>query len=163
MSLTKAVLHFAAPLPKLESLERFLFVGPHPDDIEIGAGATIAKLSAAGKQICFLICTDGRFGNGHVPNMGPSAVASLRQQESIRSASLLGVKDVRFLGLSDGGFYDQAAVVRGIAQVVGDFLPEAIFAPDPSVSSECHADHLNVGKAVRQVACFAPYAGIMAE
>ena len=37
-----------------------------------------------------------------------------------------------------------------------------ILAPDPSVTSECHADHLNVGSAARQVACFAPYGGIMA-
>ena len=42
MSITKAVLHFAAPLPKIESFDRFLFLGPHPDDIEIGAGATAA-------------------------------------------------------------------------------------------------------------------------
>ena len=40
--------------------------------------------------------------------------------------------------------------------------PDVILAPDPCVTSECHADHLNVGKAARQVAYFAPYEGIMA-
>ena len=60
MSITKAVLRFAAPLPKIEQFDRFLFLGPHPDDIEIGAGATAAKLAAMGKQVTFLICTDGR-------------------------------------------------------------------------------------------------------
>ena len=69
MSLTKLVLHFAAPVPKIESFERYLFIGPHPDDIEIGAGAPAAKLAAMGKTICFLVCTDGRFGEGNSPPM----------------------------------------------------------------------------------------------
>ena len=163
MSLTRAVLRFAAPLPDLESKERFLFLGPHPDDIEIGAGATAAKLAAAGKTICFLICTDGRFGGGQVPQLSPDELATLRKMEALQSASLLGVKDVRFLGLSDGGFYEWSELLNGIAAVVADFQPEVIFAPDPWVSSECHADHLNVGKAARQIACFAPYDGIMAQ
>ena len=64
MSLTRAALRFAAPLPDIERFQRFLFIGPHPDDIEIGAGATAARLAAAGRELCFLICTDGRFGTG---------------------------------------------------------------------------------------------------
>ena len=59
MGLTKLAIKFAAPFPKVESFERYLFLGPHPDDIEIGAGATVAALAAQGKTICFLICTDG--------------------------------------------------------------------------------------------------------
>ena len=43
MSMLKWVLKAAVPIPKLESYQRFLFVGPHPDDIEIGAGATEAS------------------------------------------------------------------------------------------------------------------------
>ena len=43
MSMLKWVLKAAVPIPKLESYQRFLFVGPHPDDIEIGAGATAAS------------------------------------------------------------------------------------------------------------------------
>ena len=54
-------------------------------------------------------------------------------------------------------------MVERLAQVVGEFQPDVILAPDPCVTSECHADHLKVGKAARQVAYFAPYSGIMAE
>ena len=39
MSLTRLALRFAAPPPRVESFDRYLFLGPHPDDIEIGAGA----------------------------------------------------------------------------------------------------------------------------
>ena len=50
MSLLPFVLRLAAPAPQLEAYDRFLFLGPHPDDIEIGAGATAAKLAAMGKK-----------------------------------------------------------------------------------------------------------------
>jgi LmbE family N-acetylglucosaminyl deacetylase len=163
MSLIKLILKAAVPIPKIENYQRFLFVGPHPDDIEIGAGATAAKLAAMGKDVCFAVCLDGRFGDGNAPEgiRGDKLVA-LRKQEAIASAAKLGVRDVRFLDLCDGGFYEQKELVEKIAQVVGDFRPDVILAPDPDVTSECHADHRNVGAAARQVAYFAPYSGIMA-
>lgn len=163
MSLTRAGIRFAAPLPRIEDSRRVLFIGPHPDDIEIGAGATAAKLASAGKELCFLICTDGRYGDTYIP-VGTSAqeLIAVRQKEARRSAALLGVGDVRFLGLSDGGFYTTEALRQGMAEVIGDFGPELIFAPDPRVGSECHTDHLNVGEAAMRLAYFAPYAGIMA-
>lgn len=163
MNLTRAVLRFAAPLPRLEDYQRFLFIGPHPDDIEIGAGASAAKLARAGKDICFLICADGRFGGGYVPELSPDELAAVRKEEAICSARALSVNDVRFLGLSDGGFYAMEDLLRGMAQVIGDFQPQVIFAPDPCVTSECHIDHLNVGNAARRLSCFAPYRGIMAQ
>ena len=162
--LTSLVLHFAAPLPDIESFQRVLFIGPHPDDIEIGAGATAAKLAAAGKAVTFLICTDGRYGAANAPKgLSPYELAALRKQEALNSAKVLGVDDVRFLELSDGGFYREEELVRGMARVIGEVKPELIFAPDPCVSSECHTDHLRVGRAVCQLACFAPYAGIMEQ
>ena len=162
MSLSSLIVRAAVPLPKLEQYQRFLFLGPHPDDIEIGAGATAAKLASLGKELCFTVCTDGRFGLGNAPcGTTPKTLISLRQEEARSSASLLGVKDLRFLPFSDGGLYEQRDLVRAIADIIGDFQPEVIFAPDPDVSSECHADHLNVGRAAKQLACFAPYPELM--
>ena len=164
MHLTKLILKAAVPMPRIENYQRFLFVGPHPDDIEIGAGATAGKLAAMGKDVCFLVCMDGRFGDGNAPEgIRGDRLVALRKQEAIASAAMLGVSDVRFLDLCDGGFYDQQELVQKIAQVVGNFQPDIILAPDPDVTSECHADHLNVGKATKQVAYFAPYSGIMAR
>lgn len=163
MGLTKLILGAAVPIPKIEQYQRFLFVGPHPDDIEIGAGATAAKLAAMGKDICFLVCLDGRFGDGNAPEgIRGDRLVELRKQEALASAAMLGIRDVRFLDLSDGGFYEQKELVEKIAQVAGDFQPDVMLAPDPDVTSECHIDHRNVGNAVRQVAYFAPYGGIMA-
>ena len=67
MGFSKWIIRAASPAPALEQYDRFLFIGPHPDDIEIGAGATAAKLSSTGKVIRFLICTDGRYGFDHAP------------------------------------------------------------------------------------------------
>ena len=162
MSLTKAVLKFAAPIPKIEEYNRFLFIGPHPDDIEIGAGATAAKLVDMGKEVRFLVCIDGRFGTGNAPEgMEGEKLIELRQIEARNSALKLGVKDIHFLGLCDGGFYEQKDLIHGIAKEVGEFQPDVIFAPDPCVTCECHVDHLNVGNAAKQIAFFAPYKEIM--
>lgn len=162
MSLTRIALRFAAPLPDLEGFDRYLFVGPHPDDIEIGAGATVSRLISLGKQVTFLICTDGRYGDENTALRGLE-LAQVRKEEARRSAGLLGVTDVRFLGLSDGGFYSREELFSGIAKVIGQVQPEVIFAPDPCVNSECHVDHLNVGQAVRRLAYLASNGGIMEQ
>ena len=164
MGLTKTILKLAAPLPRLEEQKRFLFIGPHPDDIEIGAGATVAKLIDMGKEVRFLVCIDGRFGTVNAPEgLRGEKLVEVRRQEARNSAAKLGVSEVRFLNLKDGGFYEQQDLIIGIAKEVGDFQPDVIFAPDPCVTSECHRDHLNVGNAARQIACFAPYKEIMEE
>lgn len=158
ISITKLAIKLASPLPELDSFNRYLFIGPHPDDIEIGAGATAAKLAESGKAVAFLCCIDGRYGSASVP---PEELIPIRQAEAKASAAALGVSDVRFLPFCDGGFYDARELTAAIAKVVGDFKPDVIFCPDPQVKSECHPDHLNVGKAASEVAYFAPYEGIM--
>ena len=162
MGITKLAIKFAAPFPKVQSFNRYLFVGPHPDDIEIGAGATVAALAAQGKNICFLICTDGRYGTVNLKEeVSEEKLISTRKEEAVRSAAALGVSDVRFLELSDGGFYNTDDLLKGIAGVISDFQPDVIFAPDPFPASECHIDHLNVGKAVRTLAISSSIPGIM--
>ena len=164
MSITRLIVKCAAPAPKLESFERYLFIGPHPDDIEVGAGAAAAKLAASGKKVCFLICTDGRYGDEFAPEgMTEEELVAVRREESIRSANFLGVEDVRFLELSDGAFYSEQEMLEGIAKTVGDFKPDVILTVDPDVTSECHADHLNTGRAAKRVAFFAPFAKVMVK
>ena len=164
MGLTKTILKFAAPIPKIELFQRFLFIGPHPDDIEIGAGATAAKLVDMGKEVRFLVCIDGRFGTANAPEgVEGDKLVALRQKEAKDSAAKLGVSEVHFLNLKDGGFYEQQELIPGIAKEVGEFQPDVMFAPDPCVTSECHVDHLNVGNAAKQIAYFAPYKEIMQE
>ena len=48
-------MHMILPFPRFEEAERVLFIAPHPDDIEVAAGATAAKLAAMGKNVRFLV------------------------------------------------------------------------------------------------------------
>lgn len=164
MSVLKTILKLAAPLPDITKYERYLFLGPHPDDIEIGAGATAAKLAAAGKTLCFLICTDGRYGTDELKDpLTPEELVKIRQWEAADSAAVLGVKDVRFLDFCDGGFYATEDLITAVAQTIGEFQPDVIFAPDPDSGSECHPDHRTVGEIAKELAQSSANPGIMAR
>jgi LmbE family N-acetylglucosaminyl deacetylase len=174
MSILSRIIHIAVPIPKVENFDRYLFIGPHPDDIEIGAGATAAKLAALGKKVTFLVCLDGRYGLENAPEgITSEELIEIRKKESIASAQMLGVSDVRFLGLSDGGFYrtgleggehpDEGSLLAKMARVIGEVQPDIIFATDPDVKSECHTDHINVGECAKRLAFFAPFKDIMAK
>ena len=160
MSVLSRIIQIAAPLPDIEGYDSFLFIGPHPDDIEIGAGATAAKLVSEGKKVNFLVCIDGRFGDGYTALRGDELAAE-RMKEAKKSADVLGVSNVRFLGYCDGNFYSYDELKKDIAKAIGEIQPDVIFAPDPDVISECHADHRNVGNICRELAFFSSNEGIM--
>ena len=156
------ILKKAVPLPKPDSFSRYLFIGPHPDDIEIGCGATVSRLAAMGKEITFLICLDGRYGLGNAPKgTTPEQLVDIRKAEATASARLLGVNDIRFLDYCDGGFYDVTEIRTAIARQVGAIKPDVIFAVDPDVPNECHIDHIQIGQQCKLVAKLAPFKEIM--
>lgn len=135
-----------APIPKLTNYDSYVFVGPHPDDIEIGAGATAAKLVKLGKKVTFLIATDGRYGSQDA-NVDQEALVALRKEEQRRSAEILGVKDIIFLPFADGGTYQTEDLATEIAKQLGKLQPDVIFCPDYQLINELHADHIKTGKA----------------
>lgn len=134
------------PLPDLESYDTYLFVGPHPDDIELGCGATAAKLAAMGKKVVFLVATDGRCGYLD-PNAGAEEIIKRRKEEAIQGASSLGISDVRFLDFKDGGLYSLDELFRAMLKSFSHIKPDIIFCPDPYLMSECHTDHIKTGQA----------------
>lgn len=139
------ILKKAVPLPKLTKLDRYLFVGPHPDDIEVACGGTVALLTKLGKQVTFLIATNGCVGSVDA-SMISNQLVDVRKQEALRSAEILGVTDVRFLPYDDGGDYELNAMKRDVVSTILDVQPQVVFCPDYTTPSECHPDHLNVGK-----------------
>ena len=132
-------------MPKLTEFDSFLFVGPHPDDIELGCGGTVALLTKLGKKVTFVIATNGCVGSLD-PAMTSEQIVEIRQQEALSSAALLGVTDVRFLPYDDGGDYNQAAMKKDIVATILDVKPQVVVCPDYTVSTEWHPDHLIVGK-----------------
>lgn len=156
------ILKSRLPLPRIESLGRFLFIGPHPDDIEVFCAPTVKKLVSMGKEVYFLIVTDGAMGTAD-PSLAGRALAERRFAEAEASAALLGVSGVSCLGFSDAGCYGEDECARAIAREIVRLKPDAVFAPDPDVISECHADHIKTGRAAKYALCLAPYASVMAS
>lgn len=150
------ILKCAVPLPKLTDLDDFLFVGPHPDDIEVSCGSTVAKLVQMGKKVTFLIVTNGCVGSID-ESITSEQLVEIRKKESISSARLLGVTDVKFLPYNDGDDYDKNAVLKSIVENILEVKPQVVLCPDFTVASECHPDHLNVGKITTDAVFYATW------
>lgn len=155
-----AILKRVAPIPKLDAYKRYLFIGPHPDDIEVACAPSIRALTAAGKHVSFVILTDGRMG-GIDPALFGEELVAIRQQESLASAKLLGVTDVTFLPFYDGGMYQMEEAACEIAKQIVRIKPDVVFAPDPNVISECHIDHIKTGTAAKMSMSMAPFESVM--
>lgn len=154
------ILKSVAPIPSLCSFERYLFIGPHPDDIEVACAPSVLALTQAGKHVSFLIVTDGRMGALDPAVFGDELV-KIRQAEALASAKQLGVSDVTFLPFHDGGMYRFEDAASEIAKHIVQQQPDVVFAPDPNVISECHIDHIKVGLAAKMSMNMAPFAGVM--
>lgn len=150
------ILKKAIPLPKIESFNKFLFIGPHPDDIEIGAGATATKLAKMGKQIKYVIVTDGGVG-AMDDKITEDELKKTRKQESINAANKIGVTDIEFLEFHDGNLYDIKDIEKAISKIIVEYKPDCVFTPDPNVPTEMHPDHLNVGRATTNAVMFTAY------
>lgn len=145
MLLNRLLIKAVASTPKIEKYKRYLFIAPHPDDIEIAVGGTVARLAREGKEVYFLVCTDGRFGTED-ENVSPESLVAARREEQLASARILGVKDVVFLNYEDGGMYDELELRKDIARTIARIKPEVVVCPDHKLYSECHPDHLAVGE-----------------
>lgn len=160
--LAKILVKAVAPIPKLDSMQKYLFIGPHPDDIEVGAGGTVAKLCRMGKEVHFLVITDGAYGTDKTEYDKDELIA-LRQAETRKSADILGVKSVTFLPYRDGGDYDENAVKYDIMKKILEIKPDAVFCPDPHLKTECHTDHLKTGRASSAAYMFSSISGLAYE
>lgn len=142
------VLKKLVPLPHLEDHANVMFVGPHPDDIEIGAGASVNKLVKLGKNVVFVITTDGSAGSMDAV-VDEAKLAETRRKEAIEGALRLGVTSVEFLNFQDGGDYTALDLAKKLASKIVQFDPSLIVCPDPLLPSEIHPDHLKCGFAVQ--------------
>ena len=63
----------------IETPSRVLVVTAHPDDVDFGAGGTIAKLRAMGTEVSYCICTDGHQG-GEDPSVTREQMRQIRMR-----------------------------------------------------------------------------------
>ncbi len=144
------------PIPELTAARRLLVVQPHPDDAEVGAGATIAKLARDGAAIACLTVTDGRLGTED-PAVDPAELVRIRRREGEESARILGVAETYWLDFPDGGIMDPAQVRARITRVLRQFKPDALMVNDPWLPYEAHPDHRAVGLAALEACLFSGF------
>jgi len=79
--------------------QRVLAVVAHPDDLEYGAAALVARWTRAGAEVGYLLATRGEAG---IDGVEPAEAARLRTEEQVASAAVVGVTTVEFLDHRDG-------------------------------------------------------------
>lgn len=124
---------------------RALAVGAHPDDIEFGSGATLARWAAAGCEVSLLICTDGSKGTWD-PNADKVTLVASRQAEQRDAAQALGVTgQVVFLGRVDGELVADAVTTSEVARWIRVLRPDVLLGHDPWKRHRLHPDHRAAG------------------
>src|SRR4051812_3179706 len=82
-----------------ETWDRALCIVAHPDDMEFGAAAAVARWTGQGKWVGYTMVTSGEAG---IDAMDPAESRLVREKEQVESARVVGVGTVDFLGQPDG-------------------------------------------------------------
>ncbi|MGE0878105.1 MAG: PIG-L deacetylase family protein [Acidimicrobiia bacterium] len=122
-----------------------LAIAAHPDDVEFGCGATLAKWAAAGCVVHHLVCTDGSKGTWD-PNADTAALVVTRQREQREAAKVLGATgEVVFLGWSDGELESTVRQRWEVVFWIRKLRPTVVLGHDPWRRYRLHPDHRNAG------------------
>ncbi|WP_371521701.1 PIG-L deacetylase family protein [Kitasatospora sp. NBC_01300] len=134
--------------PVDEDWQTALAVVAHPDDMEYGAAAAVARWTSQGKKVVYVMVTSGEAG---IDSMDPEECGPLREAEQIASARVVGVDVVEFLGYPDGMVEYGLPLRRDIARAVRRHRPDIVitsnFRDTYGGTAPNQADHIAVGRA----------------
>jgi len=122
-----------------------MVVTPHPDDAEYGVAGTVARWTRKGKQVIYVVCTNGDKGTSDI-NIKPEQVARVREKEQKAAAKLLGVREVISLGNPDQGLEDTPEFRKQIVRLIRLYRPEMVVTSDPYRRYIWHRDHRITGQ-----------------
>ncbi len=130
---------------------RVMVVAAHPDDPEFLAGGTVARLAKEGRELTYVIVTNGNKGSGD-RSVTSEQVAPVREEEQRRAAHVLGVGRVEFLGYEDGELEDTRDLRRDITRQIRRWRPDLIITLNPHRTYDnfpgWHRDHRTTGRVV---------------
>lgn len=134
--------------PVDESWQSALCVVAHPDDLEFGAAAAVARWTGQGKRVVYCMVTSGEAG---IDAMDPEQCRAVREAEQIESGRIVGVDEVEFLREPDGTLEPTVALRKTIAGAIRRHRPEIVitnnFRETWGGRSLNQADHIAVGRA----------------
>lgn len=119
-----------------------LAFGAHPDDVELGCGATIAKEIANGKKVGIVDLTRGE--------LGTRGTAETRDQEAGEAAKILGVSVRENLAFADGFFVNDKTHQLEVIKMIRKYQPEVVLC---NAIDDRHIDH-GKGSQLVSDACF---------
>ena len=132
-----------------EDWQTALAIVAHPDDLEYGAASAVAKWTAQGKKIVYVMVSRGEAG---INDLRPSEVGPLRSKEEVNAARVVGVDTVEFLDHPDGVIEYGLPLRRDVSRVIRRYRPEVILTLSHHLQFPTGhlnmADHRNVGIAV---------------
>jgi LmbE family N-acetylglucosaminyl deacetylase len=135
--------------PLREDWQRALAIVAHPDDMEFGAAAAVARWTGQGKDVVYSMVTSGEAG---IDGMHPDDCRKIREAEQVESARVVGVSEVEFLGQPDGILEYGVPLRRILARSVRRHQPEIVitgnFRDTWGGRNLNQADHIAVGRAV---------------
>ena len=123
-----------------DKIARVLVVTAHPDDAEFGAGGTVAKMVREGRDVGFVIVTNGDKGSTDRA-MKPERLAEIRQEEQRNAAGVLGVTNVTFLGYPDAELEDTRDLRRDVTREIRRHRPDLIITQYPHRTPNLFASH----------------------
>jgi LmbE family N-acetylglucosaminyl deacetylase len=142
------------PLKSLpEKWSKAVAIVAHPDDMEFGAAAAVARWTGQGKEVVYVMVTSGEAG---IDGMHPDECRRVREAEEIESARIVGVDTVEFLGLPDGIVEYGVPLRRTLAEVIRRHRPDIVLTGNfrdtfgPGALNQ--ADHIAVGRALLDAA-----------
>ena len=142
------------PIPDLLKAKNVLCIQPHPDDMEIGAGATIALLSRSGTAVTCLTITDGSAGT-YDPAVDQEDLIMTRRREAEKTAGILGINNLLWLDFADGGCLPYEDIRSEITSAIRRQKPDAVLVCDPWLPYEAHSDHNRTGLATAEACLLA--------
>lgn len=129
---------------------RILVVTAHPDDVDFGAGGTVASWTDEGHRVEYCLVTRGEAG-GFDASMPRADVGRLRLDEQRAAAAILGVAAVHDLGFSDGSVEPNLVLRREISAMIRAVRPDRVLTQSPERRWDrifaSHPDHLATGEA----------------
>jgi LmbE family N-acetylglucosaminyl deacetylase len=126
---------------------RVLAVGAHPDDVEFGCGATLARWAREGARVELLVLTDGSKGTWQ-PEQDLRALVATRRDEQRAAARTLGAAHVHFLDAVDGELETDPARREEVCSVIRATRPDVVLGHDPWKRYRLHPDHRRAGELV---------------
>lgn len=133
-----------------DSTRRVLVITAHPDDSEFGAGGLVVKLCKEGREVTYVVVTNGNKGSGD-RSMTPDRLARIREEEQRSAARTLGVARVEFLGYEDCEVEDTRDLRRDVSREIRRWRPDLVICQSPTRTynlGASHRDHRIVGGVV---------------